>query len=68
MNTENYLKIKELIKNADAILIGAGAGLSASAGIDYSEESFKKIFPELVSAYVMNSIQKKKDGVIGLNI
>ena len=44
MNTENYLKIKELIKNADAILIGAGAGLSASAGIDYSEKKKKKIF------------------------
>lgn len=56
MNTENYLKIKELIKNADAILIGAGAGLSASAGIDYSEESFKKIFPELVSAYGMTDM------------
>ena len=29
MNTENYLKIKDLIKNSDAIVIGAGAGLSA---------------------------------------
>lgn len=56
MNTENYLKIKELIKNADAILIGAGAGLSASAGIDYSEYSFKKNFPELVSAYGMTDM------------
>ena len=46
MNTKSYLKIKELIKNADAILIGAGAGLSSSAGIDYSVSSFKKNFPE----------------------
>lgn len=56
MNTENYLKIKDLIKNADALLIGAGAGLSASAGIDYSEESFKKHFPELVSSYGMRDM------------
>lgn len=56
MNTKNYLKIKEIIKNADAILIGAGAGLSSSAGIDYSKESFKKNFPELVSAYGMTDM------------
>ena len=56
MNTKNYLKIKELINNADAILIGAGAGLSSSAGIDYSEERFKKNFPELVSTYGMTDM------------
>lgn len=56
MNTESYLKIKELIKNADAILIGAGAGLSSSAGIDYSKESFAKNFPELVNAYGMTDM------------
>lgn len=56
MNTKNYLKIKELIKNADAIVIGAGAGLSASAGIDYSKESFKKNFKELISAYGMTDM------------
>lgn len=56
MNIENYLKAKELIKNADAILIGAGAGLSSAAGIDYSEESFKRNFPELVKAYKMTDM------------
>ena len=56
MNIENYLKIKDLINNADAILIGAGAGLSSSAGIDYSKESFNKFFPELVSAYGMTDM------------
>lgn len=56
MNTNNYLKIKELIKNADAILVGAGAGLSSSAGIDYSKESFKKKFPELVKSYGMTDM------------
>lgn len=56
MNTKECLKIKELIKNADAILIGAGAGLSSSAGIDYSKESFKKKFPELVSVYGMTDM------------
>lgn len=49
-------KIKKCIDEADAILIGAGAGLSSSAGIDYSRESFKKNFPELVSTYCMTDM------------
>lgn len=56
MSTVNYLKIKKLIQNADAIVIGAGAGLSSSAGINYSEENFKKNFPELVSTYGMTDM------------
>lgn len=47
----NIKKIKEWIKNADAIIIGAGSGLSTAAGIDYGEESFKREFPELVEHY-----------------
>lgn len=56
MNIESYLNIKELIKNADAIIIGAGAGLSSSAGIDYSKEKFEQEFPELVNAYGMRDM------------
>ena len=56
MNTMNYSKAKKLISDADAILIGAGAGLSSSAGIDYSKESFRKYFPELVEAYKMTDM------------
>ena len=47
----DYSKIKELIRNADAIIIGAGAGLSTSAGINYGEKDFPKLFPELVEKY-----------------
>ena len=56
MSTKDYLKIKKLIEDADAILIGAGAGLSSSAGIDYSQESFKRYFPELGAAYHMTDM------------
>ena len=49
-------KTKRLINEADAIIIGAGAGLSTSAGIDYSRESFKKNFPELVLNYGMTDM------------
>lgn len=56
MNTKKCLQIKKLINEADAIIIGAGAGLSASAGLDYSPSSFKKYFPELVKAYGMTDM------------
>jgi NAD-dependent SIR2 family protein deacetylase len=43
--------IKELINNADCILIGAGAGLSSSAGIDYAGEEFKNEFAPFIKKY-----------------
>ena len=52
----DYLKIKEMINKSDAIIIGAGAGLSTSAGIDYGPKNFKKNFPELVLKYRMTDM------------
>ena len=53
--TESYLnnlkKLKEEFITADAILIGAGAGLSASAGFDYSGERFEKYFSDFKEKY-----------------
>ena len=37
-------RLKEEIDNADAIVIGAGAGLSTSAGFTYSGKRFLKYF------------------------
>ena len=51
MNTNLYLKIKEKIKESDCIVIGAGAGLSTSAVVNYGTKDFAKLFPELVSKY-----------------
>lgn len=39
------------IKNADAVVIGAGAGLSASAGFDYSGERFQRYFSDFAEKY-----------------
>lgn len=53
--TENYLnnlkKLKEEFNTTDAILIGAGAGLSASAGFDYIGERFEKYFSDFKEKY-----------------
>ena len=44
-------KVKEIIKNADSILIGAGAGLSTAAGINYAGEDFKREFAPFIRKY-----------------
>ncbi len=44
-------KIKEKLKNADAVVIGAGAGLSTSAGFTYSGKRFEDTFPDFIEKY-----------------
>lgn len=41
---ENIRRLRDEIKNADAIVIGAGAGLSTAAGFTYSGERFDRWF------------------------
>lgn len=44
-------QLNQKIKHADAILIGAGAGLSTSAGFDYSGERFTNHFSDFIKKY-----------------
>lgn len=44
-------QLKEAVRQADAVLIGAGAGLSASAGFTYSGERFKQHFSDFIEKY-----------------
>ena len=48
---DNIKKAKKLIESADAVVIGAGAGLSTSAGFTYSGERFKDNFPDFIEKY-----------------
>ncbi len=48
---ENLARLKAALENADAIVIGAGAGLSTSAGFVYSVERLEKWFPDFIKAY-----------------
>ena len=54
-STENYSeqidKLKKEIENADAIIIGAGAGMSTSAGFTYDGERFEKYFSDFYKKY-----------------
>ena len=44
-------KLAHKIKKCDAIVIGAGAGLSTSAGLTYSGERFEKYFSDFIEKY-----------------
>ncbi len=48
---DNIEKVKIKIQSADAILIGAGAGLSTSAGFTYSGRRFEDNFPDFIAKY-----------------
>lgn len=48
---EKISRISELIDRAEAIVIGAGAGMSTSAGLTYSGERFKRFFSEFIKKY-----------------
>ena len=44
-------RLKEALEQAEAVVIGAGAGLSASAGFTYSGERFEKYFGDFIARY-----------------
>lgn len=44
-------RLKKEIEKADAVVIGAGAGMSASAGFDYDGERFEKYFHDFHKKY-----------------
>ena len=44
-------RIQEELSRADVIVIGAGAGLSTSAGFTYSGERFQKNFQDFIEVY-----------------
>ena len=44
-------RLQEALEQADAVVIGAGAGLSASAGFTYSGERFEKYFGDFIARY-----------------
>ena len=54
--SEQIRQIAENLANADAVLIGAGAGLSTSAGFTYSGERFQKYFADFIAKYHFTDI------------
>ena len=54
--SEKIVRIKECIDNKEAVIIGAGAGLSTAAGLEYGGERFQKLFPEYIEKYELTDM------------
>lgn len=59
-STENYSdkldRLKAVLNQADAVVIGAGSGLSSAAGFTYSGERFKRYFRDFADKYGIEDI------------
>ena len=53
---EQVRKLKEKIQNVEAIVLGAGSGLSTAAGFTYSGERFQKYFFDFAKKYPIRDI------------
>lgn len=53
---ENIERLKEELETADAVVIGAGAGLSTSAGFIYTGERFDMYFGDFAEKYGFNDM------------
>ena len=53
---EQVRKLKEKMQNAEAIVLGAGSGLSTAAGLTYSGERFQKYFFDFAKKYPIHDI------------
>ncbi len=49
--SDNIRKLREAIDQAEAIVIGAGSGLSAAAGFTYTGERFNRYFSDFAAKY-----------------
>lgn len=54
--SERIAHVGRLIADADYILIGAGAGLSAAAGLDYAGKEFEREFQPWIDRYVITDL------------
>ena len=51
ITNEEITKLREILDSAECVVVGAGAGLSASAGFSYSGGRFKKYFSDFEAKY-----------------
>jgi len=49
--SEKIEQLREKIENVETVVIGAGAGLSTSAGFTYSGDRFKQYFSDFIEKY-----------------
>ncbi len=54
--TDSINKLRETLNNAEAVIVGAGAGLSTSAGFVYTGERFRRYFQDFAEKYHFNDM------------
>jgi NAD-dependent SIR2 family protein deacetylase len=55
-SSDKITRLKDEVNSADSIIIGAGAGLSTSAGFIYTGERFRKYFKDFSDKYEFNDM------------
>ena len=63
---ENIRNLKQALSEADAVVIGGGAGLSTSAGFIYSGERFEKYFSDFSEKYGFTDMYTGGFHVLGM--
>ena len=62
-------RLSQALREADAVVIGAGAGLSASAGFTYAGARFSRYFGDFEAAYgFIPTAHRRSDGPTGADI
>ena len=54
--SDEVKRLRELLQKADAVIIGAGAGLSTSAGFTYTGQRFEDNFSDFIKKYGLNPL------------
>lgn len=53
---DNFKRLRTVLDQAEAIVIGAGSGLSSAAGFDYAGEWFEEHFGDFIAKYHMRDM------------
>ena len=48
---KDITRLAEAVASSDAIIVGAGAGLSTAAGFTYAGERFRRLFSDFIETY-----------------
>ena len=56
ITNEEIAKLREILDSAECVVVGAGAGLSASAGFSYSGGRFKKYFSDFEAKHYFHDM------------
>ena len=68
-NDPRVIETAEAISSAETLLIGAGAGLSAAAGYDFtSKEKFARDYPAMLQYGLSQKIQMMANFSVGENL